>query len=88
MLTVAAIRYQLYFGDKLQARNHLDKVLANPQQVKRFPEAKLLDAEYDIQTNNVQSARIKLKNLLQDSANLSKWIIDEAQRLESVQNPS
>jgi serine/threonine protein kinase len=88
LLMVASIRYELYFGDISQAKDRLEKISNNPLQNKRFPEARLLMIEYNIQIKDIPSAQNLLKKLLQDSPNLPKWVLDEANQLESIINPS
>ncbi|HVN53617.1 MAG TPA: serine/threonine-protein kinase [Anaerolineaceae bacterium] len=77
VIQVASIRYTLYQGNTQAAKTDLDALLANPSSVEKFPEAKLLSAEIQIQYKEKQAARRSLKDLAADST-LPAWVIQKA----------
>lgn len=86
LMVVAKIRYQLYYGDPALAQTQLDKILATPFQIARFPEARLLQIEVSIQNKDLQLANTQVNTLLEDSS-VPVWINQEAQVLKKQLNP-
>ncbi len=86
LMVVARIRYQLYYGDSAQAQIQLNKLLSMPLQLKRFPEARLLQVEGSIQNKALQQASDEVISLLADNT-IPVWVNQEAQTLKNHLNP-
>ena len=86
LMVVAKMRYQLYYGDPAQAQNQLNKLLTMPLQLKRFPEARLLQVEESIQNKTMQQANDQLRALLADST-IPVWVNQEALTLKTQLKP-
>jgi serine/threonine protein kinase len=86
LMVVAKMRYQLYYGDPALAQTQLDKLLAMPLQLKRFPEARLLQVEMSIQSKDLQQAKNQENTLLADNT-IPVWVNQEAQTLKKQLNP-
>jgi len=70
--TAATLRYELYFGDVNQMETQLDKLLADPTAVQRFPELKLLEVELYIKQGDFTDAKAKYDQLNLQS--LPEWV--------------
>jgi hypothetical protein len=86
LMVAAKIRYQLYYGDPVLAQTQLGKLLAMPLQLKRFPEARLLQVEMSIQNKDLQQAKNQANTLLADNT-VPVWVNQEAQTLKKQLNP-
>ncbi|MDR3577763.1 MAG: serine/threonine-protein kinase [Anaerolineaceae bacterium] len=86
LMVVAKMRYQLYYGDAALTQQQLDRLLGMPLQLKRFPEAKLLQVELSIHNKNLSLASDQLTALLADST-LPVWVNQAAQNLKKQLNP-
>lgn len=73
LFLVANIRRELYYGDPARAKQSLSTVLSRPLELRRFPEARLLEAEIYIQLKDIPNARTALDVLKQDTT-LPDWI--------------
>jgi len=81
LAAVAEQRFQYYYGDQKQAIQRLDKILKDQALVKRFPEARLLDAEIAFANKENNRAAKILDNLLADK-NIPEWVRDLAGELQ------
>jgi len=86
-LSVAAVRNDLYFGDRDRARQSFNKLRDNQAIKEGFPELRLLEVELAIQFKDIQLARDLLGNLVADSQHLPPWIIQQADELAKIINP-
>lgn len=81
LMSVPVLRYQLLSGAPiLDVKDSLDKLTNQPLFAKRFPEAKLLEAEVLIKQNNPDRAQKTLDELSKERL-LPEWIRQEANSL-------
>jgi predicted Ser/Thr protein kinase len=72
---IAKIRYELYYGDPVVAKDKLGKILEDPDLMKDYPEANLLEAEIHVHFGDFQRARMVLRDLIR-TRELPAWIWD------------
>ncbi len=77
LFVVATTRRELYFGDPAAAKESLGKLLNRPVELKRFPEALLLQGELYIQLKDIPAATKALEEV-KAAAGMPDWIVARA----------
>jgi serine/threonine protein kinase len=81
LTVVAQMRYQFLYGNTSDAQKSLDNFMGAPVKLKRFPEARLLQAENQINAQDNNSAKDILNTLLKEQK-LPDWVIAYAGQLQ------